>query len=141
MATLKTQPNEASVADYLAARASPEQHADCEVLMALLQRLTGAPPKMWGPSIVGYGRYRYRYASGHAGEWCRSGFAVRGKDLVVYLLAEGPAQGELLSRLGRHKMSKSCLYFKRLSDIDLGVLELLVKGALNELSRRYPDPD
>jgi hypothetical protein len=93
---------------------------------------------MWGPSIVGYGAYTYTYESGHSGTACLVGFAVRGKELVIYLLAESPAQRALLAKLGRHKMGKSCLYIKRLSDLDPKVLEALITGSVAELKRRYP---
>lgn len=138
MAELKTKPTAASVDDYLASRASAEQRADCEALMKLLGKVTGEGPRMWGPSIVGYGAYRYRYDSGRTGESCATGFAIRGKELVVYLTAEGKGQAALLAKLGKHKMGKSCLYFKRLADLDAGVLEKLVAGSVAELRRRYP---
>jgi len=93
---------------------------------------------MWGPSIVGYGAYSYRYASGHSGETCLVGFAVRGKDLVVYINAENPEQVARLAKLGKHKMGKSCLYFRRLADIDVAVLEALIAGSVAEVRRRYP---
>lgn len=138
MAEAKTKPTGASVDDYLAARAGPEQLADCRVLMALCRRVTKQPARMWGPSIVGYGSYAYRYDSGRTGESCLVGFAVRGKELVVYLIAEGPEQARLLARLGPHRMGKSCLYFKRLGDLDVEVLEALVAGSVAEIRRRYP---
>lgn len=106
--------------------------------MAIFKRVTKLPPRMWGPSIVGYGSYTYRYASGRGGEMCCTGFAVRGKDLVVYLLAEGPRDAELKAGLGRHRMGKSCLYFKRLADLDTAVLERLIESSLAELALRYP---
>ena len=90
-----------------------------------------------GPSIVGYGAYRYAYESGRTGEMCLVGFAIRGRQLVVYLLAEGKEQQELLSRLGKHQMGKSCLYFKRLADLDKTVFERLVANSVGELKRRY----
>ena len=133
----KTKPSDGSVSDYLAARASEPQQADCRKLMTLLKRVTGHAPKMWGPSIVGYGRYRYTYESGRSGEAPVTGFAVRGGDLVIYLMADGDAQGALLSKLGKHKIGKSCLYFKRLSDLDQSVLEKLVTNSIAELKRRY----
>jgi hypothetical protein len=105
--------------------------------MAMLKRITKQSPKMWGPSIVGYGSYKYTYESGRTGESCLTGFAIRGKELVVYLVAEGPQQNALLSRLGKHKMGKACLYFKRLSDLDKSVLEQLVIGSVAELERRH----
>lgn len=138
MPEAKTRPTAASVSDYLAARASPQQRADCEALMALLARVTGQPPKMWGASIVGYGSYRYRYESGRTGQACLTGFAVRGRELVVYLVADGAQQAQLLARLGPHKIGKSCLYFKRLADLDAKVLEALVAGSVAEVKRRYP---
>jgi len=92
-----------------------------------------------GPSIVGYGSFTYRYASGHSGETFLAAFAVRGKELVVYLIPDNPAQVELLAKLGKHKMGKSCLYFKRLADLDVEVLEALIAESAAEAKRRYPD--
>lgn len=138
MPEAKTKPNDASIDEYLASRASEEQLVDCRQLMALLKRVTKQSPRMWGPSIVGYGSYAYKYESGRTGESCLTGFAVRGKELVVYLVAESEAQRELLARLGKHKMGKSCLYFKRLSDLDAKVLESLVSGSVAEVRRRHP---
>lgn len=133
----KTKATDASVDDYLDARASEEQRADCARLMALLARVTRQPPKMWGPSIVGYGSYRYTYESGRTGEICLAGFAIRGREIVVYLSAEGEAQKSLLARVGRHRMGKSCFYFKRLADLDERVLEQLVRGSIAEVRLRY----
>ena len=140
MAETKTKPTGASVAEYLASRASPEQLADCKAIMAICKRVTKQQPRMWGPSIVGYGSYTYTYESGHSGDACLAGFAVRGRDLVVYLIADTPEQRELLARLGRHRMGKSCLYFKRLADLDVNVLEALIAGSVAEVKRRYPHP-
>ena len=139
MADLKTKPTDANIDDYLASRASPEQLTDCKAIMAICKRVTQQQPKMWGPSIVGYGSYKYRYESGHSGEACLAGFAIRGKELVVYLLADTTEQVELLARLGKHKMGKSCLYFKRLSDLDPKVLEALIAGSVAEVKRRHPN--
>ena len=138
MAETKTKPTTASVDAYLASRASPEQLADCKAVMAICKRVTKQPPKMWGPSIVGYGSYTYRYESGHSGDACLAGFAVRGKELVIYLSVESPEQVALLARLGKHKMSKACLYFKRLADLDAQVLEALIAGSVAEVRRRHP---
>lgn len=137
MAEAKTKPSGASVDEYLASRASSEQLADCKSLAALLQRITGEQPRMWGPSIVGFGSYRYQLASAKLGESCAAGFAVRGRDLVLYLVAEGKDQSALLARLGKHRFGKACLYFKRLADLDHQVLEQLVVGSLAELRRRH----
>ena len=137
MAETKTKPTRASVDAYLASRASPEQLADCKAIMAICKRVTKEQPKMWGPSIVGYGSYTYRYESGHSGEACVTGFAVRGKELVVYLMAETPEQVALLAKLGKHRMGKSCLYFKRLADLDVTVLEALIAESVADIRRRY----
>jgi hypothetical protein len=137
MAENKTKPTGASVQDYIASRANDEQRADCKALMAILRRVTGQPPKMWGPSIVGFGRYRYTYESGRTGEFCIAGFAIRGRDLVVYLLADSKEQRALRARLGKHSMGKSCLYFRRLADLDTAVLEKLIANCVRDLKRRY----
>jgi hypothetical protein len=133
----KTKPTDASVDDYIASRANAQQLADCRELMVLFQRVTQQTPRMWGPSIVGYGSYRYTYESGRTGEAPLAGFAIRGRELVVYLVTEGPEQTSLLSRLGKHKMGKSCLYFKQLADLDMSVLEKLIVGSIAEVRRRY----
>lgn len=140
MAEAKTKPIGASIDAYLESRASPEQLADCKAIMAMCKRVTKKPPKMWGPSIVGYGSYTYRYESGHSGTCCVAGFAIRGKDLVIYLVADSPSQSKLLAKLGKHKMGKACLYIKRLADLDTKVLEALIAGSVAEVKRRYPDP-
>ena len=137
MAENKTKPTGASVEDYIASRANEQQRADCRDLMALLKKITKQPPKMWGPSIVGYGSYRYTYESGRTGEAPLTGFAIRGRELVVYLMAEDDRQKALLAKLGKHKMTKSCLYFKRLADLDKSVLEQLVARSIADVRRRY----
>jgi hypothetical protein len=133
----KTRPTSASIKDYIASRASEEQRKDCRELMALLKKVTRGSPRMWGPSIVGYGSYRYTYESGRSGEAPLTGFAIRGRDLVVYLVVAGKEQKTLLSRLGKHKMGKSCLYFRQLADLDRSVLEQLVAGSIADLRQRY----
>ena len=139
MAETKTKPTDASVDEYLASRASPEQLTDCKAIMAMCKRVTKQQPKMWGLSIVGYGSYTYKYESGHSGQACLAGFAIRGKELVVYLSAENPGQVELLAKLGKHKMGKACLYFKRLADLNATALEALIAGSVAEIKRRYPN--
>lgn len=136
MAENKTRPTDASVEDYIASRANEQQGADCRTLIALLRKITGQPPTMWGPSIVGFGVYRYTYESARSGEAPLAGFAIRGRGLVLYLMAESDEQKSLLSRLGKHKMGKSCLYFKQLADLDPLVLEQLVAGSVADARRR-----
>jgi hypothetical protein len=140
MAATKTKPTGASVDAYLASKASAEQLADCKALMSICKRVTRQKPHMWGPSIVGFGSYSYKYASGHSGESCPSAFAVRGKDLVVYIIADTPKQVRLLAKLGKHSIGKSCLYFRRLADIDVKVLESIIAESFAECRRRHPQP-
>ena len=137
MAENKTKPTAASVEDYIASRANAQQSTDCRELMALFKKVTRQSPRMWGPSIVGYGSYRYTNESGRTGEMPLAGFAIRGRELVVYLAADGEEQRSLLSRLGKHRMSKSCLYFKQLADLDRSTLEKLVAGSISEVRQRY----
>lgn len=138
MAKTKTKFTGASVDDYLADRGNEQQQADCRVLIALYRQLTGKPPKMWGPSIVGFGSYRYTYESGHSGEAPLGGFAIRGRDLVVYVMPEDEEEKALLSRLGPHRMGKSCLYFRRLADLDNAVLRELIADSIAKVKSRYP---
>lgn len=137
MAENKTKATAASVEEYIASRANEQQQADCQQLLVLFGKITGQPPTMWGPSIVGFGSYRYTYESGRTGESPLAGFAVRGRELVVYLMCEGEVQEALLSKLGKHKMTKSCLYFKQLADLDQAVLKQLVVNSIDEARRRY----
>ncbi|MEN1941880.1 DUF1801 domain-containing protein [Luteimonas sp. MJ246] len=140
MAANKTAPTGASVVQYLDAKAtSAAQRADAEALIALMTRITGEPATLWGPSIVGFGRYRYTYPSGRSGEAQLAGFAVRGRDLVVYLDCEGEdgAQQSLLARLGKHRMGKSCLYVRQLAEVDMAVLEALVRDSIARVRQRY----
>jgi hypothetical protein len=137
MAENKTKPTNASVSDYLSSRASEKQRADCRQLMALLKKVTRKSAKMWGPSIVGYGSYRYTYESGRTGEAPLAAFAIRGRDLVVYVDAEGDKQKALLSRLGKHQMGKSCLHIRQLADVDTSVLEQLVAGSVAQVMHRH----
>lgn len=140
MGKIKTKFTDASVEDYIVARGNEQQRADCHELIALLKKITRQPPRMWGPSIVGFGSYRYTYNSGHTGEAPLTGFAIRGRELVIYVVAEHDEQKSLLSNLGPHKMGKSCLYFKRLDELDRSVLEKLVASAVAEVRRRRCGP-
>ena len=133
----KTKFTAASVEDYIASRANEQQRTDCQALMAMLKKITRQAPKMWGPSIVGYGSYRYTYESGRTGEAPLAAFAIRGRDLVVYLSCEDDRQNALLAKLGKHKMGKSCLHFKQLADLDKSVLEQLVAGSIADVRQRY----
>jgi len=137
MAELKTKPNEASVDAFLDAVGNPVRRADARAAREMMERVTGYPAKMWGPSIIGFGSYRYRYESGREGEMCRLGFSPRAGQLVFYIAA-GEASEDLLARLGKHKRGKGCLYVTRLADVDLAALEELVAAGLAYMDRTYP---
>ena len=133
----KTVPTDASVTAFLERVADPARRADCIALNRLLSQVTGAPPKMWGPSIVGFGQYRYRYSSGHEGDWPVCGYSPRKQDLTVYVMAGFERFPEIMARLGRYKTGKSCLYLRALADIDTGVLRELVAASNDQLRRMY----
>ncbi len=135
MAKNKTNPTTASVQDYIASRANEQQAQDCSVLTKLMQKITKQPPTMWGPSIVGFGTYHYTYASGRSGDAPLAGYAIRGREIVVYLFTESDEQQALLAKLGPHKVSKACLYFKKLDDLDRTVLEKLIRNSIAEVQR------
>ncbi len=137
MAENKTRPGNASVDAYLAAIADDARRGDCRILVDLMSRVSGEPATMWGPGIVGFGSYHYRYDSGREGDMAAIGFSSRKGDISVYLTAAGNDQDALLAQLGRHKMAKACLYIRRLADVDLAVLEQLLRGSLAEVRRRY----
>ena len=135
-----TKPLGHSVTAYLAAIEDETRRKDCKQLVALMKRVTGYPPKMWGTGIVGFDSYHYKYASGHEGDASIVGFASRKGDISVYLMcdSESAESKALLAKLGKHKMAKACLYLKRLSDVDLTVLEQLIENSIAETKRRYP---
>jgi Domain of unknown function (DU1801) len=136
MADNKTRPTKVSVAEFLKKKARPEQLADCQELVKLFKALTGKAPKMWGPSIVGFGAYHYVYPSGREGDAPLLGFALRGRELVLYVLGCREAK-PLLSRLGKYKASVSCLYIKRLDDIDRDVLKRLAEASITQTRKLY----
>lgn len=138
MAENKTKATKASVDAYIASRANEQQAGDCKTLIALLKRITKKPATMWGPSIVGFGKYNYTYESGRTGEAPVAGFAIRGRELVLYVLVDDAKQQKLLAKLGKHKMGKVCLYFKQLADLDRDVLEAIVQNSVDEVNRRHP---
>ncbi len=113
MAQIKTRAHERTVADFIAGVSNPVRRADAETLIPMMERISGAPAVMWGPSIIGFGQYHYRYESGHEGDMCRIGFSPRGTSLVFYLAAYHRHEA-LLARLGKHKLGKGCLYVNKL---------------------------
>lgn len=127
MAENKTKATAASVDDFLDAVADPRRRDDARALRALMERVSGEPAAMWGPSIVGFGRHHYKYASGREGDMCRIGFSPRAQELVLYGgFLRNPAR---LERLGKHRSGKGCLYIKRLADVDAGELEAIAAEA------------
>ena len=138
MAGNKTTANDASVQAYLDAIADAERRRDCEALAAMMGETVDAPPVMWGSGIVGFGSYHYRYDSGREGDSCLAGFSSRKNDISIYLMSASARQEELLARLGRHKMGKSCLSVRGLADIDMRVLRELVSESVAATRAAYP---
>ena len=133
MAELKTKPTQASVKEFLNQIPDKERRDDCFALAKMMEEITGEKPKMWGPSIIGFGTYHYKYESGREGDWPKAGFSPRKKDLTLYIMMGFEKQPELMKRLGKHSTSKSCLYIKRLSDIHIPTLKKLIKSSVKEL--------
>jgi len=137
MSKLKTTQNEADVNAFLDAVENPRRRADSRQVLDLIQAVTGEPPKMWGSSIVGFGSYHYRYASGREGDWPVVGFSPRKQNLVIYIMPGFSDYGDLLGKLGKFRTGKSCLYVNKLDDVDLELLEQLVRESVKEMKRRY----
>ncbi len=139
MSELKTKQNDASVETFLGSVQNDRRREDSFTVLELMRRITGDEPRMWGASIVGFGSYRYRYASGRTGEWPRIGFSPRKQSLTVYVMPGFSSHEELLSRLGKHRTGKSCLYINKLADVDMGVLEDLIRSSLETMRKKYPE--
>jgi len=135
MADVKTRPTRASVQAFIRDVKDNVRRQECRVLLKLLKQVTRAKPEMWGASMIGFGSYHYRYASGREGDWFLVGFSPRKQDLSVYIMAGFGRYGALMRRLGKHKTGKCCLYIKRLSDIDLKVLQQLVRKSVAHMKR------
>ena len=139
MAETKTKPTGVGVESFIDAVENPTRREDARTVCAMMERITGEEPRMWGPSIIGFGSYHYKYDSGHEGIACRLGFSPRKAQLVLYVLTETEGEAELLARLGKHKIGKCCLYINKLADVDMGVLETLTRRAWDRMNRRYPN--
>lgn len=137
----KTRITDQAVSDYIAGLPTDKRRAEAETLTALFEEVTGYPARMWGPSIIGFGAYRYRYASGHRGEAARVGFSPRKAAISLYLFLYEDALDGILSRLGKHKAAKGCVYVNKLSDIDLNVLREAVWESLRLVDELYPDTE
>jgi len=136
MAELKTRPTARSVSDFLRGLKDERRRKDSRALVALMKRATGARPRMWGPSIVGFGSYHYKYASGREGDWFLAGFSPRKASLVLYVMSGFEGAQPLLKKLGPHRKGASCLYLKGLDAVDRGALERLVKRSVAEVKKR-----
>jgi hypothetical protein len=126
MAEIKTRPTAVDVDDFIAAVEHQVRRADAVTLRAMMERITGEPATMWGPTIIGFGKYHFRYDSGHEGEMCRIGFSPRSANLVLYV-GGFPEYDDMLATLGKYKRSKACLYINKLADVDLAKLEAIVR--------------
>jgi hypothetical protein len=135
MAELKTKPTTASVSKFLRAIPDDATRNDCQKLVKIMKEATGSEPRMWGPSIVGFGEYHFAYASGREGDWFLTGFSPRKQNLTLYILSGFEGHKDLLSRLGKHKTSKSCLYIRSLEDLDLVVLKRLIRASVRHMQK------
>jgi hypothetical protein len=137
MAEIKTKPTEVSPAAFIDKVENKQRRKDGHELVTLMKKVTGKPAKMWGPSIVGFDQYHYKYASGHEGDMPITGFSPRKQSLVLYL-GPGLEDKKLMAKLGKHKMGKGCLYINRLDDIDRDVLFELVTKSVEKMRKLYP---
>lgn len=138
MAGNKTRPTGEAVMGFLNRAEPARRREDALRLDEIFREVTGWMPQMWGPSIVGYGSYHYRYDSGREGDFCATGFSPRKANLVLYIMPGYKDYGAMLDRLGKHKLGKSCLYLNKLADVDEGVLRGLIRAGLEDLGKRYP---
>ncbi len=137
MADLKTQRTEASVDSFLKRVVDETRRDDCLTLVRIMKQATKTEPRMWGSSIVGFGDFHYKYASGREGDWFLTGFAPRKRDLTIYIMAGFDHYEPLLAKLGKHKTGKSCLYVKRLADVDRKVLKELISTSVKRMKQTY----
>lgn len=137
MAELKTKETDASVEAFLSGIADDARREDCRKVAGIMRAATGCEPKMWGKSMVGFDSYHYKYESGREGDWFVTGFSPRKNDLTLYIMAGFDRYEELMQKLGKHKTGKSCLYVKRLADIDLEVLRHLVTASVRHMKEQY----
>jgi len=137
VAELKTKETKESVKVFLNKIPEEQRREDCFAVARIMEEITGDKPKMWGPSIVGFGSYHYKYASGREGDWMMTGFSPRKNDLTLYLMMGFEKHRELMEKLGKYKASKgSCLYIKRLDDVHVPTLKKLIKESIKQL-REY----
>jgi len=141
MAEIKTKPTQVTADAFIEAVEHPGKREEAKVLDALFETVTGKKAVMWGPSIIGYGSYHYKYDSGHEGDMCRAGFSPRKAKHSLYLLGCGGKDAEmdkLLAKLGKYSRGAGCLYVNKLADVDMGVLEEMIRRSWAEMNRLYP---
>lgn len=136
--SLKTQEHDGSIPDYLAT-VPDQRRMECETVMSIMRRVTGVRPKMWGSSIIGFGRYRYQNSKGKDFQWMRTGVAPRKGALTVYIMPGFKPVADLMEQLGPHRIGKSCLYISKLEKVDLRVLEQIIRKSVEIMRDRYPD--
>ena len=135
MAELKTKRNKGDVKAFLNSVSDEKKRQDSFAILELMKRVTGSDPEMWGDSIVGFGGYHYKYASGREGDWFVTGFSPRKQNLTLYIMAGFDEYDQLLSKLGKHSTGKACLYIKKIEDVDVDVLEELVKKSVDHMEK------
>jgi hypothetical protein len=138
MSELKTKPTLSKPVDFIATVPNATRKADALQLLEIMTRLSGFEPRMWGDTLIGFGEYHYKYASGHEGDFMRTGFSPRKANMVVYIIPGYSQYSEILDRLGKHKLGKSCLYINKLADVDMDVLEELIRAGLDDMAKKYP---
>lgn len=140
MAEPITKKTTASVDKFLQSVADEKRRKDAYTVLELMREVTGDEPAMWGSSIIGFGQYRYKYASGREGDWPLSGFSPRKHNLTLYIMAGFDGSAALLKKLGKYKTGKACLYINKLEDVDLPTLKELVKQSVEHMARSTPAP-
>lgn len=138
MSTLKTRPNEASVLDFIHAVGNETRKKDAFTLLEIFKEITNEQPIMWGTSIIGFGKYTYSYKSGRTEEWLITGFSPRKQSSTIYIMSGFNSNQDLLQKLGKHKVSKGCLYINKLVDVDLEILKKIIKRSIDFLKEKYP---
>lgn len=140
MAELKTKPTKASVEKFINQLTDETRREDCFKVAKMMEEITGFKPQMWGPSIIGFGSYHYKYASGQEGDWPIAAFSPRKQDLTLYLLPGFQKNADLMEQLGKHSTGKSCLYIKRLSDVHTPTLKKLIRDSVKRMRKITKQP-
>ena len=138
MSDLKTGKNDSNVIDFINGIEDEQKRRDCHEVMQIMKEVTGKEPEMWGNSIVGFGSYHYKYESGREGDWFLTGFSPRKQNLSLYIMAGFSQYESLLADLGKHKTGKSCLYIKRLQDVNLDILRKMIDSSVLMIENKYP---